>query len=168
VLLVRADSRYQTLTEMVAALRATPELLTTGNLVGWWSAALAQALSVVGLNDVGPSLKDSKLRALAVTERTPTLPAVPSFQEQGVDVTLGWWRGLAVPTNTPDEVVDRLAVGLRQALDSPDLRTDFGRNGLSVDPLDGPAFRQVVLSEYQAAGALFTSLGINMRVAKPG
>jgi tripartite-type tricarboxylate transporter receptor subunit TctC len=199
VLLVRADSHYKTLADLVAALRAAPELLTTGTLTGWWSAALAQALfiqraaikpqvvtsyysgselvmavsqgqldfAVVGLGDVGPSLDDRRLRALAVTARTQTLPAVPSFQEQGFDVALGWWRGLAVPGDTSDEVVGRLTAGLRDALDSASLRADFDRNGLSVDPLDGPAFRQLVLGEYQTTGALFTSLGINMRAAKP-
>jgi tripartite-type tricarboxylate transporter receptor subunit TctC len=199
VLLVRTDSPYQSLAELVAAARAEPGSLATGALIGWWAPALAQALfglraaikprivssyhsgaelvvalsqgqldyAVAGVGDLGPSLEGLKLRALAVTGRTQVLPAVPSFQEQGWDVTLGWWRGLAVPVDTPDEAVVRLAAALREALESPALRADFGRNGLSVDPLDGPAFRQFVLDEYRTVGGLFSALGVNVRGTKP-
>ena len=199
VLLVRADSPYQSLAALVAAVRAEPGSLATGTLIGWWPAALAQALldrratikprvvstyysgaelvvalsqgqldyAVVGMGDIGPSLDGLRLRALAVTGRTQVLPAVPSFQEQGWDVTLGWWRGLAVPVDTPNEAVARLAVALQEALASPALREDFGRNGLSVDPLDGPAFRQFVMEEYRTVGGLLSALGLNVRGTKP-
>jgi tripartite-type tricarboxylate transporter receptor subunit TctC len=199
VLLVRADSPYQSLDELVAAVRAAPGSLTTGTLIGWWPPALAQALfdlraaikpqvvssyysgselvvalsqgrldyAVAGMGDLGQSLDGLKLRALAVTARTQTLPAVPSFGEQGWDVTIGWWRGLAVPVDTPDRVVARLAVALQEALESPALRADFGRNGLSVDPLDGPGFRQFVMDEYRTVGKLLSALGLNVRGTKP-
>ena len=44
VLLVRAESPHHTLADLVTALRAAPESLTTGTMVGWWPPALAQAL----------------------------------------------------------------------------------------------------------------------------
>jgi tripartite-type tricarboxylate transporter receptor subunit TctC len=44
VLLVRADSPHKTLAELVSALRAAPQSLTSGTLVGWWPPALAYAL----------------------------------------------------------------------------------------------------------------------------
>jgi len=199
VLLVRTESPHRTLVELVTALREAPESLTTGQLVGWWPPALAQAallmragikprvvssyysgadlvvalsqaqldFAVVGLADVRPSLNGGALRALAVSAHTRALPATPSFREQGWDVTQAWWRGLAVPKDTPDEAVGRLSAALREALDSSALRAEFSHNGLSVDPLDGPAFRQFVLDEYQTLSALFTSLGLNVRNPKP-
>lgn len=199
VLLVRADSPYRSMADLVTALRASPELLTTGNLAGWWPPALAQALfvlraalkprvvssyyggpelltalaqgqvdfGVVGMGDAAPSLNGGGLRALAVTSSAQALPVTPTFQEQGLDVTIGWWRGLAVPGDTPDAAVDRLSAALQQALDSAALHADFRRSGLSVDPLDGPAFRQFVLDEYQTLGGLFTALALNVRTVKP-
>jgi tripartite-type tricarboxylate transporter receptor subunit TctC len=199
VLLVRADSPRRSLADLVAALRASPESLTTGTLVGWWPPALALALFlsraeimphvvssyyssadlvealsqgqldfvVAGLADVAPSLNSGALRALAVSGRTHALPDTQTFREQGWDVTTGWWRGLAVPAETPNEVVYRLRAGLQVALASAALLADFARGGLSVDPLDGPEFTQFVLDEYQTFGALFTSLGLNLRAAKP-
>jgi tripartite-type tricarboxylate transporter receptor subunit TctC len=199
VLLVRAGSPWHTLADLVAALRAAPETLTTGTLVGWWPPALALALFrtraaikphvvssyysgaelvealsqgqldfvVAGLADVAPSLQGGALRALAVSGRTRALPETRTFSELGWDVTTAWWRGLAVPAETPSEVVYRLRAGLQVALASADLLAEFARNGLSVDPLDGPEFSKLVLEEYQTFGALFTSLGLNLRVAKP-
>jgi tripartite-type tricarboxylate transporter receptor subunit TctC len=107
------------------------------------------------------------VRALAVTAHTHTLPATPTFREQGFDVTTAWWRGLAAPKDTPPEVIGRLNAALREALDSTGLRADFEQSGLSIDPLDSPEFRQLVLTEYQTLGALFTSLGLNVQTPKP-
>lgn len=123
--------------------------------------------AIVGLSDVSPSLAGGALRPLAVSTHSAVLPATPSFREQGWDVSLSWWRGLAVPKATPDATVGRLSAALRQALDDPALRDDFSHNGLSVDPLDGPLLRQAVLEEYRTIGDLLTSLGLNVQTAKP-
>lgn len=51
-----------------------------------------------------------QVRALGLMapERANGFEDVKTFREQGRDWTLGGWRGLAVPKNTPPEVVDRL------------------------------------------------------------
>jgi tripartite-type tricarboxylate transporter receptor subunit TctC len=199
VLLVRANSPFRTLADLVGALRDRPESLTTGQLIGWWPPALAQALFflragvkarvvasyyggseqvvalsqgqldfiMVGLADVKPSLSTGLLRGLAVSSHTSVLPATPSFREQGLDVTTAWWRGLAVPKDTSRDIVGRLSAALRQALDDDALRNDFAHSGLSVDPMDGPEFRQMVTDEYKTIGMLLTSLGLNVQTPKP-
>jgi tripartite-type tricarboxylate transporter receptor subunit TctC len=137
-------------------------------------ADLVEALSqgqldfvVVGLADVGPSLAGGKLRVLAVSGRTGALPAVPTFHEQGWNVTTAWWRGLAAPKDTPAETISHLDAALRQALDSTILRANFDHSGLPVDPMDAAGFSRFVLTEYQTVGGLFTSLGLNVQTAKP-
>jgi tripartite-type tricarboxylate transporter receptor subunit TctC len=199
VLLVRADSPHHTLADLVAALRARPESLTTGTMVGWWPPALAQALFttqaaikprvvssyyggadlvealsqrqldfvVVGLADAGPSLAGGKLRVLAVSGRTGALPAIPSFREQGWNVTTAWWRGLAAPKGTPAEAIARLDTALRDALDGATLHADFDRAGLPVDPLDAASFGKFVQDEYQTIGGLFSLLGLNVQTPRP-
>lgn len=56
---------------------------------------------------------EDSFRALAVAwdERLPFLEDVPTFQEEGYDVVEAIYRGVAVPADTPDEVVTTLAEG---------------------------------------------------------
>lgn len=199
LLLVRSDSPYRTLADLVSACRADPNTVRTGSLMSWWPPALTQALlfqrasihpsitmayyfgsdmieamlqgaldfAIVGISDVNPSLREGAVRALAVTSHSAALPAAPTFREQGWDIALGWWRGLAVPKATPDAVVGRLSAALRQALDDPALHGDFAQSGLSVDPLDGPLFHQAVEEEYHTLGALMTALHQNKQSGPP-
>lgn len=51
----------------------------------------------------------AKVLAVASEERLPELPDVPTFEEVGYDVVEGAWRGVAVPPDTPDEIVEKLA-----------------------------------------------------------
>ncbi len=122
--------------------------------------------AVVGLEDIGPALTNGTLLALAVTSPTPTSPDTPSFQAQGVDVTAGSWRGLAVPGDCPGHVIARLDTALRQALDDASLHADFAAHGLSVDPLAAADFGRLVQNEYRSSGALLASLGLNVRAQK--
>lgn len=201
VLLVRADSTFATLEDLVAGMRASPDTLKTGGQPNWWPAsALTRALftsragvqpridegyytasgmlwalqagqldfAVVGVNDLHTVPATRQMRALAVSteRRLPALSGTPTFREQGWDIVMAWWHGVAVPKDTPADIVARLAAGLAAALDSPALVADFARNGLTVDPLDGPAMTRRVADEYQTIGALFTALGKNLRVRR--
>ncbi|WP_245801337.1 Bug family tripartite tricarboxylate transporter substrate binding protein [Pollutimonas bauzanensis] len=67
-------------------------------------------------------IKAGKLRALAVTgsTRAEALPDVPTLKEAGVvDAESYEWNGMFAPKGTPPEIVDKLALALEQALDSP-------------------------------------------------
>lgn len=73
------------------------------------------------------SLIDSgKLRALAVTtpKRFPLLPNVPAMSEVAglEDFSIYAWIGLLAPANTPDDIVSRLNLELRNALELPEIR----------------------------------------------
>lgn len=55
-------------------------------------------------------LKDQvRVLAVAADKRHPSLPDVPTFKELGYDIMGGAFRGVAVPKETPQEVVDKLA-----------------------------------------------------------
>jgi tripartite-type tricarboxylate transporter receptor subunit TctC len=45
---------------------------------------------------------------MASQKRSEFLPSVPTLREQGVDVTTGSYRGVAVPAGTPDPIVRKL------------------------------------------------------------
>jgi tripartite-type tricarboxylate transporter receptor subunit TctC len=74
-------------------------------------------------------------RVLAITgdKRLASLPDVPTFQERGVDLTMGLWRGIAVPKGTPDAVIARLERAFTQAAQSAEFREFATRMGAVVE-----------------------------------
>ncbi|MGJ9403731.1 tripartite tricarboxylate transporter substrate binding protein [Arthrobacter sp. KK5.5] len=68
-----------------------------------------------------------QVRAIAVAteERMPGLPDVPTFAEQGHDLVDGAYRGVSVPQDTPDDVVQVLADAFAEVNQDPDLVSAF-------------------------------------------
>lgn len=68
-----------------------------------------------------------QVRAIAVAteERMPGLPDVPTFAEQGHDLVDGAYRGVSVPLETPDEIVQKLADAFEQVNQDPELIKSF-------------------------------------------
>jgi tripartite-type tricarboxylate transporter receptor subunit TctC len=74
------------------------------------------------------SIKQDKLRALAVTSRTrvPLLPDTPAVAELGYpDYEATDWYGLAVPVNTTAEIIASIRGATLNALQLPQTRTAF-------------------------------------------
>ena len=68
-----------------------------------------------------------QVRAIAVAteERMPGLPDVPTFAEQGHDLVDGAYRGVSVPKDTPDDVVQVLADAFEEVNQDPALVSAF-------------------------------------------
>lgn len=76
-----------------------------------------------------------KMRVLAVgsRERSPSLPDVPTFEEQGFkDLILVTWFGMFAPPGTPLAIVNKLNQEIRQALKDPEVGEKFGKLGLQI------------------------------------
>lgn len=105
----------------------------------------APALSALLANDVQlmvdvvstslPHIKAGKLKALAVTGRSrlDVLPNVPTVAESGYpNFHAATWFGLAVPAQTPADVVGKLQAAAARVLVDPQFRNTFGALGLVV------------------------------------
>ncbi|OCW55517.1 tripartite tricarboxylate transporter substrate binding protein [Hoeflea olei] len=63
-----------------------------------------------GYTTVGAAQGDAvRLLAVAMEERHPLFPDVPTFKELGYEMVGGAYRGMAVPKDTPEEIVKRLS-----------------------------------------------------------
>jgi tripartite-type tricarboxylate transporter receptor subunit TctC len=84
-------------------------------------------------------MKSGQVRVLAalVAKRDPALADVPTAKEQGVDVALEAWRGVAVPKGTPKAAVIALEDAIRKTVDSPEFAE--GCEKLGVHPAFMPA-----------------------------
>ncbi|GHB01829.1 Bug family tripartite tricarboxylate transporter substrate binding protein [Modicisalibacter luteus] len=64
---------------------------------------------------LGVQMQDNaRVLAVASEERVPALPDVPTFKELGYDIVGGAYRGVAVPKDTPDEIVNKLEEAFAQ------------------------------------------------------
>jgi tripartite-type tricarboxylate transporter receptor subunit TctC len=104
-----------------------------------------------------PHVKAGNLRALAVTSttRSPLLPDVPTLQEAGVkDFQFTQWLTLLAPANTPREVVLKLNTGLKDALNSKDLKDKFAQQGFDAFITTPEEAGKFIAAEVQRFGRL--------------
>ena len=82
-----------------------------------------------------PSVREGKLRGLAMTGRTrsPNIPELPTMIEAGVpDFEVTSWFGLLAPAGTPAAVVGKLHQEAIRIVSQPELRNKYGLIGLDV------------------------------------
>src|SRR6185295_8656593 len=77
-------------------------------------------------------LQAGKVRLLATLSdrRLALLPDVPTVKEQGVDLVVRKFRGLAGPKGIPPEVTQALDAGLAKALEDPAYKASYTKNDL--------------------------------------
>jgi tripartite-type tricarboxylate transporter receptor subunit TctC len=108
-----------------------------------------------GYTSVGAQHQD-KLRMLAVAmeERHPIFPDVPTFKELGFDLVSGAYRGIAVPKSTPEAIREKLSDMIGKVNAQPEFKQRMERDGmalLSIDYKAYPAFMEKMTAIYVEA-----------------
>ena len=92
------------------------------------------------ITTMAPNVEAGKVRALGTSGkvRSKVLPNVPTISEGGVP---GYeaviWLGIMAPKGTPKAIVDKLNAEIRKAVDSPDIKASWekqGAVGMSMSP----------------------------------
>jgi tripartite-type tricarboxylate transporter receptor subunit TctC len=97
-----------------------------------------------------PSIKADKLRPIAITskKRSPLLPNVPSFAENGYPkVEVLNWQGLIAPKGTPKAIIDKLNAAANEALKDPQLRELILSQGNEIGGGSPADFAALIKSE---------------------
>ena len=86
------------------------------------------------VGDYLPHLKSGKLRILAISgiNRSPFVPDVPTFRQQGLPITVREWYGVFLPGKAKPEVVRRATAYMQPALAQQDLVASMAQVGLEV------------------------------------
>jgi len=107
-------------------------------------------------------VKSGQVRVLAalVEKHDAALPDVPTAKEQGVDVSLEAWRGIAVPKGTPKAVVTALEGAIRKTVESREFID--GSEKLGVHPAFMPAseFGDLIAKEDAQLARLMELIGL--------
>ncbi len=130
------------------------------------SSPSLQELMAGGLDLVSCSLPEARsllqageIRALGVMadERLEEFPDVPTFAEQGVETSLGTWRGVLLPRDTPEERAEILLDALTAVATGEAFRTFMEREGFNW-AFEAPEDFRATLSELdESFGEVLTS-----------
>lgn len=105
------------------------------------SAAMGDHVDAVVLGgaELRSALQSGRLKALAMSyaERSESLPDVPTFQEQGYDLTLTVWRGIAAPKGLPADVEQKWVDAIKQIVADGSYEKTAQNLGTEVAPLYG-------------------------------
>jgi len=79
-------------------------------------------LAFLGISSAGAYVASGQLHAIAVTgdQRNPSLPDVPTFAENKLDVNGNSYWGIYAPTGVPKPIVDQLNSAFSKALHRPE------------------------------------------------
>ena len=86
------------------------------------------------VGDYLPYIKTGKLRLLAISgiNRSPFVPDVATYRQQGMPISVREWYGIFLPGKASPTIVRRAAAYLQPALAQPDLVTSMAQVGLEV------------------------------------
>lgn len=83
-----------------------------------------------------PLIEGKLTRAIAVSSnrRSPALPDLPTIEEAGgpKGFNVVFWQAMVVPAATPQPIVDKLYAAIRKAVDDPELKAQFARQGVEL------------------------------------
>lgn len=114
----------------VTPYKGSPPMVT--DLVG---GHVPSAISL--LDGMMPYHRAGKIRIIGVftKERSPLMPEIPTFAEQGIDVTSGeGWTGIWARTGTPKAEVQRMEKAIQQVLQMPEVKEVMSQR-LMVHPV---------------------------------
>ena len=101
-----------------------------------------------------------RLLAVLIPERDPALPDVPTAREQGVDVALEAWRGIAVPRGTPRPVIAQLETAIRRTVESAEFVKTSENLGVRPAFLPAAEFGELIAREDAELARVMQAIGL--------
>ena len=99
--------------------------------------------------------------AAASSRRLPSLPEVPTFEEQGIaGLEIVGWHGAYAPVRTPAPIVATLRQAVQQAAKSKVVRDYFAASGAEPLDLAGEEFAAFQRAEFDKWGAAVREAGL--------
>lgn len=114
-------------------------------------------VAVGNIADILAPLRDGRVHSLgqAADERWSEAPDVPTFREQGFDITAGASRGLVGPPGIAEPIVRRLEEAFRAAFADAEFLRDAARVPLPLRLVVGAEYRAMIAETDQAVRELF-------------
>lgn len=116
-------------------------------------------------SDVLAQINSGKLRLLASASpvRWREFPNVPTMKEAGYDVEIDSWLGIAAPKGTPRPIVEKLQQAALAALKDPEVLERITLAGVDVEALTGAQYEKLLIQGTETMGRALKAAGL----AKP-
>jgi putative tricarboxylic transport membrane protein len=134
-----------------------PAAQTVPSLLGGHVDALVQLPAALSSH-----VKNGSVRLLAALTqaRDPALPGVPTAKEQGIDVSLEAWRGIAVPAGTPKPVIAKLEGAIRKTAESAEFAQASEKLGVTPAFMPAEPFGALIAREDATLARLMEIIGL--------
>jgi len=112
--------------------------------------------------EVTTHVQGGKLKTLVVMsdKRVKGFEKVPTAKERGIDLTIGTWRGLGAPKNTPPEVMAKLREITAKTAAEQSLKDVMDKQNLGYVYTDGATFKDTLAKDDVYFKELITKLNI--------
>jgi tripartite-type tricarboxylate transporter receptor subunit TctC len=120
-------------------------------------------MSFATVPSILPFSTTGRIRPLAVTtaSRASAMPELPTLHESGLPgYERSSWQGVLAPAGTPAEVIAQLNAAIAEAVNSPELKEAFRREGLDPHTTTPQAFAAHIRSETARTAKLFRQIGL--------
>lgn len=101
-----------------------------------------------------------RLLAALAPRRDPVLPGVPTAREQGFDVSLEAWRGIAAPKGTPKPAIATLEAAIRKTAESREFAQASERLGVRPAFMPAEDFGRLIAREDRELAHLMQLIGL--------
>ncbi len=130
---------------------------TVPNLLGGHVDVLVQLPGALAAQ-----VKSGNVRLLAAMtpSRDPALPDVPTAKEQGIDMSLEAWRGIAVPKGTPTPTIAILERAIRLTAVTPEFAKAAEKFGVRPAFMPAPEFGELIAREDADLARLMGTIGL--------
>ena len=114
------------------------------------------------LTSTSSFLRSGSLNGLAVTsdKRLPDWPNIPTFKEQGYDLTASIWFALSGPANLPPAILKRMNEEVNKAMSGPEVAARMRRDGMITNPMSPEQFQQFIASEKKVWSPVVKQVGL--------
>lgn len=112
--------------------------------------------------EVSTHVQAGKLKVLMVMadQRVKGFEKIPTAKERGIDLSIGTWRGLGAPKNTPPEVMAKLRAITAKTAAEPLMREVMDKQNLGYVYTDGAVFKDTLAKDNAYFKALITKLNL--------
>ncbi|MGE4454665.1 MAG: Bug family tripartite tricarboxylate transporter substrate binding protein [Sphaerochaeta sp.] len=131
----------------------------TSLLGGHIDAVTVSYAEVVSQVDAG----NLKVLAVLAPERISATPDLPTAKELGYDVAIGTWRGLGVPKDTPQPIVDKIYNIFSEAAQSDAFVNFMNSSNNVIDIMDSASYGQKLATDNEMFKSLIEELGLKQQ-----